>query len=283
MRLRIRHRTTYGFDRPVFVEPHVIRLRPRGDAAQWPHSLALQIDPVPAARAENLDAEGNAVTQAWFAGMTEHLRIESQSTVDTLRTDPFSFLLDDPSGMLPCRYRPALQHQLAASLGTDAPVHAAVRDIARAASEEAGHRPDRFPIALTTRIHDRFQVEYREDGDPRLPEATAALGSGACRDLAVLFMACCRSVGLAARFVSGYAYVDGSTDAELHAWAEVYIAGGGWRAYDPTLGLVVADLHVAVAAAAEPADAAPVSGSYRGSAISTLETVVEVSADTSAA
>jgi transglutaminase-like putative cysteine protease len=82
----------------------------------------------------------------------------------------------------------------------------------------------------------------------------------------MLFIECCHGMGLAARFVSGYAYVDDTVVQELHAWAEVYLPGGGWRGYDPTLGLAVAD----------SADAAPVSGSYRGSAVATLENVVEL-------
>jgi transglutaminase-like putative cysteine protease len=78
--------------------------------------------------------------------------------------------------------------------------------------------------------------------------------------------------------VSGYAHVDGAAEQEFHAWAEAYLPGGGWRGYDPTLGLAVADRHVAVAAAAEPAGAAAVSGTYRGSAVATLENVVDIMA-----
>ena len=130
---------------------------------------------------------------------------------------------------------------------------------------------------LTDQIHRDYTIEYREEGTPRDPDATLSLQSGACRDLAVLFVECCRSVGLAARFVSGYAHIDDSTDHEFHAWAEVYLPGGGWRGYDPTLGLAVADRHVVVAAAAHPSDAAGISGTFRGSAVATIETAVEIS------
>ena len=64
---------------------------------------------------------------------------------------------------------------------------------------------------------------------------------------------------------------------ELHAWGEVYLHGGGWRGYDPSHGLAVADRHVAVAAAAAPTDAAPVTGTYRGDGGGvTLDTRVEL-------
>ena len=87
----------------------------------------------------------------------------------------------------------------------------------------------------------------------------------------MLFCALCRAVGIAARFVSGYereaSVLDGG---DLHAWAEVYLRGGGWRGFDPSRGLAVSVHHVAVAAAADPALAAPVVGTYRGKAKATM-------------
>lgn len=277
MKLKIRHRTTYRFDHPVFLEPHVIRLRPRADAAVRPLALALDIDPLPAVRADNLDPESNVVTQAWFDGTTDRLTVESRSTVETLSTNPFEFLLDDPKADLPYAYPAALASRLSACCDDAGRVPPDVRALAQAAADEVGSRKDRFPWALTSLIHRQFQIETRDEGMPKTPEATLADRRGACRDLAVLYMACCRGMGLAARFVSGYAHVDdGGTDAELHAWAEIYLPGGGWRGYDPTLGLAVADRHVAVAAAADPADAAPVSGTFRGSARGSIDTSVEL-------
>jgi transglutaminase-like putative cysteine protease len=74
-------------------------------------------------------------------------------------------------------------------------------------------------------------------------------------------MEACRAVGLATRFVSGYQEGDLSTDDwELHAWAEVYLPGGGWRGYDPTHGLVVSDRHIALVASANSLYTAPVVG-----------------------
>jgi transglutaminase-like putative cysteine protease len=101
--------------------------------------------------------------------------------------------------------------------------------------------------------------------------------AGSCRDLAVVFCAMCRSMGLAARFVSGYqseAVVQ--PRAHMHAWAEVYLPGGGWRGYDPSQGLAVSTSHVAVAAAADPRMAAPVSGSYRGAARSAMQFQIQM-------
>jgi transglutaminase-like putative cysteine protease len=102
---------------------------------------------------------------------------------------------------------------------------------------------------------------------------------GSCRDFTVLFMEACRAVGLAARFVSGYEEGDSTVlERDLHAWAEVYIPGGGWRGFDPTHGLAVADRHVALVASAFPQFTAPVTGSTQegGRVSSRLTTEVRV-------
>jgi transglutaminase-like putative cysteine protease len=89
---------------------------------------------------------------------------------------------------------------------------------------------------------------------------------------------CCRLQGIAARFVSGYQEGDQNAGERfMHAWAEVYIPGGGWRGYDPTHGLAVADRHIAVAAAADARFAAPIEGIIRGTgATSSIEAEIKI-------
>jgi transglutaminase-like putative cysteine protease len=78
-------------------------------------------------------------------------------------------------------------------------------------------------------------------------------------------MAVCRAAAIPSRFVSGCQEGDPDCqEADLHGWAEVYLPGFGWRGYDPTHGLAVADRHIVYAASALVANAAPVSGSFRG-------------------
>lgn len=105
----------------------------------------------------------------------------------------------------------------------------------------------------------------RKDGAPYPPHQTLAERRGACRDLTLLFMEACRAVGLPARFVSGYGQ-GWAPRAEryMHAWPEVFVPGGGWRGYDPTVGMAVLERHIAVAAAANYEDAAAISGGYYG-------------------
>ena len=131
---------------------------------------------------------------------------------------------------------------------------------------------------ITHRIHETCEAVVRHHDDPWPASVTLAERRGACRDLAVLLTTACRAVGLAARFVSGYQAGDPEqTERELHAWAEVYLPGAGWRGYDPMRGTAVSDQHVALAAGLTPRAAAPTSGTFRGTgATSTLHTDVSM-------
>jgi transglutaminase-like putative cysteine protease len=126
-----------------------------------------------------------------------------------------------------------------------------------------------FLSALNRRIYRTCQHMIRETGAALPPGITWRQQAGSCRDLTVLFVEACRAVGLAARFVSGYQEGDLTrNDRHLHAWAEVYLPGAGWRGYDPTQDLAVGDRHVALVACAQPKYASPISGSFRGSGAS---------------
>lgn len=135
-----------------------------------------------------------------------------------------------------------------------------------------------FLSALASAMFSDFERTTRDVGPAYTPETTFAARQGTCRDLAVVFIDACRSQGIAARFVSGYAFERGREGSnDLHAWAEVYLPGAGWRGYDPTLGIAVADQHIPLAAAPEPLAAAPTSGAFRGTeAKSTMEFQVSI-------
>ena len=278
MTITIRHRTAYTFAAPVFLEPHLVRLRPRSDGAVRLLDFALEIEPPPAVRAENLDLDGNVVTHAWFEGLATELRLCTRARVETLRADPFRFLPAESERSLPYAYAPDRAAGLQQYRSAPDAAHPEVRAMALAAARDAERDQVLFPLELARRLHRECTVQVRPEGPPQPPGTTLATRRGACRDLAVLFVAGCRAVGLAARFASGYAARAGGAGDELHAWGEVYLSGGGWRGYDPSLGLAVADRHVAVAAAARPRDAAPVTGSFRGDAPARLEVDVDVRA-----
>ncbi len=95
--------------------------------------------------------------------------------------------------------------------------------------------------AMTHAIKAGFRYQERHEEGAQSAVETLALGSGTCRDFAVLMMEALRSIGLAARFVTGYLYDDtsGTTrgGGSTHAWCSVYLPGAGWVEYDPTNGL----------------------------------------------
>jgi transglutaminase-like putative cysteine protease len=260
----IRHVTRYTYDRPVFLEPHTIRMRPRCDSRQHVQQFALAIEPEPTVRSEFLNIDGNVVTRAWFAGLTNALTIRSACVVETTGNDPFDYLLDISAGKLPMRYAESLQKPLA-PFSNPANDSDSVRSYAQAVAHEREGLTLPFLYALCDRIYRECRCVIRAAGHPLPASETLAKREGSCRDLAFLFVEACRTQGIAARFVSGYHEGDpDQTEHHLHAWAEVYLPGGGWRGYDPTYGLAVADRHVAVGTSAIPANAAPVTGTFRG-------------------
>ncbi len=237
----------------------------------------IRIEPQPSAISQCFDLEGNTVTHAWFDGKTERLRVTSQSEVETLRTNAFDFLLDPSALTLPLRYTGGLERLLAPySLRAESDDHIG-KYAQEIACESSGYTLD-FLDRLNRRLHETCSHIIRETGMPQAPAFTLKQRLGSCRDLAVLFIDACRAVGLAARFVSGYRrYGRDPTKRYMHAWAEVFLPGGGWRGYDPTLGGPVADLHVAVAASYEPAGAAPIQGAFFGESVSSrMEVRVQI-------
>jgi transglutaminase-like putative cysteine protease len=264
MLFQIVHRTRYCYDGPVYFDPHEVRLRPRCDWSQRVLDFRLEIEPEPASIAHNLDADGNLVARAWFAGAHKTLRITTHATVETLRSNPFDFLLSDDFAVLPAKYAAEEAAALVPFRQTGV-VFGPVLELGRELLRQTEGKPLLFLRSLNGHIYTSLKTEVRLEGRPLAAEETLARGRGACRDLAVLFVAVCRAVGLAARFVSGYqAGVQKQQERYMHAWAEVYLPGAGWRAWDPSLGLAVADAHVAVAVGGEAGAALPLIGHIRG-------------------
>jgi len=239
----------------------------------------LEVEPKPSVWTEATDAEGNDIAHAWFEDLAESLVVKSAFEVETLRHNPFDFILHESSARrLPLEYPTDWRARLAPYLVNTSSSDGPVAEYARSVSEWAGGETLPFLTVLNERISSSYEVIIREQGDPLLAEVTLQSQQAACRDLAVLFMECCRRVGIASRFVSGYkaSEPDGG-QAYMHAWAEVYLPGAGWRGYDATQGLAVADRHVAVAAAAVPQLAAPISGTFRGTGVfSSIQPEIEV-------
>lgn len=277
MLFEIDHLTRYRYSLPVQLGEHLLRFLPAATAAQRPGLCEVRTDPAPAGLEPFVDAWGNRVQRVWFQGDCEALEIRAHLEVETLDLGPVGSPGDFP---------------LSPDYGADAawlgpyrvPLEdpAALEGFVRPLLATAGGSGLGFVEALNLAVNGLYHRGVRLDGPPMHPAQTLAAGAGVCRDLAVLFMAACRQVGLAARFVSGYQQGDGTRQLRyLHAWPEVYVPGGGWFGFDPTHGTAVGADHVAVAAAPSAAAVTPVEGGYSfvGAQLdSTLETEIVIAA-----
>jgi transglutaminase-like putative cysteine protease len=115
-------------------------------------------------------------------------------------------------------------------------------------------------------IQDRVKYTQRHMGPAWPAGRTLKERVGSCRDLAMLMIETCRCVGLPARFVSGYHLVEPRPQVyDLHAWAEIYLPGAGWRGFDPSGKGAIDDRYIVLATSSKPGLTAAVTGSFSGS------------------
>lgn len=276
MRFNVVHLTEYSYSAEVRLDVHRLRLSPRPGPDQQLISHTMEISPEPAGMSASTDSEGNVCHTVWWNEPTFGLKIASKCEVETLRSNPYDFLLTPANRQIPLDLT-SEEEALALCLHpieSDSQVAAFAFNLL----DEAQHQTIDFLQLLNQRIYEGWEQEVRPVGEPFSPSDTFHRRKGACRDMTVLFMEACRIVGVPARFVSGYS--EGDLDMEhrhLHAWAEVYLPGAGWRGFDPTLGLAVSNRHVALAASHSPEGATPVSGVfYSRAASSSLECQLEL-------
>ncbi|MDQ7830107.1 MAG: transglutaminase family protein [Desulfovibrionaceae bacterium] len=263
MLFRGEHETSYRYSRPVFLEPHVVRLTPLDAAAQRLAVFELEVSPPPAGRCAILDASGNPATRLWFDGLHQTLTVHTRFEARTLRANPFDYLLDPAAARLPLRLSEAENKALGPYLAARG--CPACGGLCTELAAAAGGLPVEFLSRLTDWLYRNVRVTARQAPGVWEPARTLGLLRGACRDVALVFLEVCRQAGLPARFVSGYQAGDANQDdRDLHAWPEAYLPGAGWRGYDPTLGLAVADAHLAVCAAHHPELCMPLAGTFRG-------------------
>lgn len=266
------HSTVYRYPFAVQLEPHTFRLRPRMTTTQRLLAFQLHILPTPDGHTECLDQDGNLSVRTWFSMPTHELSVRSQFTVELIRENPFDFLIRDESLKLSLWYPDSLSAALA-PYRSDGHVAASVKTYAASVAANSQWNTLAFLLDLCRQIFSTFQQMTRPEGPPWTSDETLGRAAGSCRDLAILFCDCCRVMGIAARFVSGYECASaGRADSYMHAWAEVYLPSAGWRGYDPSRGVAVADAHVAVAAAFDSVLASPVMGAYSGGSASRMET-----------
>lgn len=268
-RFAIRHRTSYRYTVPVSLAPHLLRLTPRADSARLV-SRQLWVSPTPLSVAEESDAFGNARTRLDFGPeLTPVLQVESLVVVET--SPPPDLTLAPPLPTLP--WLSPLADAL--SPFREEEPDGDVSSLAHALSNEVGAAPLPFFDRLCRYLHDNIERGLRLEGAAQTPARTLALRSGACRDLTVLFLAVCRSLGVAGRFVSGYQGQEETPDGQrhLHAWPEVWVPGLGWLGWDPMHGVRAGPGHVALSVAPAQSSTMPIEGGFYFSGESVTSTL----------
>jgi transglutaminase-like putative cysteine protease len=286
--LEIRHLTVYRYRRPVRFGEHRMMFRPRESYDQHVVSHDLVIDPGPSRLRYVQDVFGNSVGIAEFDRRSDRLSFESRVVLEHRPSAPLPDAEEkiSPYGAtFPFAYASEDMPDLLRSIERH---YADPERRVEAFSRRFLHWNGATPIAslladMTRDIHQRFSYAKRFDGRIQTPAETLALGTGTCRDFAVLMMEAARSLGLAARFVSGYVYspAQDGPDARLggghtHAWAQVYLPSCGWIEFDPTNGIIGNQDLVRVAVSRDPQQAAPLSGVWDGAAEDFLDMTVEV-------
>jgi transglutaminase-like putative cysteine protease len=282
MKLCIRHRTTYRYAEDVTFGPHRMMLRPREDHdVRIEHSI-LEISPAHEVRWMR-DMNGNCVALIDFLAPARELTIYSEIVLRHDDSNPFDFKIETEALCHPFSYDEKTLQELGAFRQMVYPEEADVLHdwLNRVWPEGESAGTIARLQGLNAHIYANFRYQIRPEEGVQLPAETIRRGSGSCRDFATLFLEACRCRGLAARFVSGYLRSGATSDpaASTHAWAEVYLPGGGWIGFDPTAGLLTTSHHVPVAVSRHPENAMPISGSFTGTRHAFLNIEVDVRVD----
>lgn len=262
-RVSIRHETTYDFDRPATIMPHIIRLRPVPHSRTVITDYSLQVEPVSHFIHWQQDPFANHIARLVFTRPARRLRLTVKLTADLKPVNPFDFFIESSAEQYPFQYEQRMHKALLPCLEivdrSDSMTHwVEGADRQRQPTIE-------FITAENRRVRDA--VDYNIRHEPGVLSCSEVLqaGRGSCRDSSWLLVQTLRHHGIAARFVSGYMIhlkddAEQAEFSELHAWAEAYIPGAGWIGLDPTSGLLATEGHIPLACAPDPEDTAPVEG-----------------------
>jgi len=276
LRLLVQHRSHYGYpDKPAFLGPHTLRLHPAAHAKAEIETYSLVCE-----QAERIqwsqDPFGNRVARVSFDYDRRFSTLDfvMEMAVEIRPVNPFDFFVDDRCAELGFTYPKEYLTELRPFFTGDDPAFAT----GKLFDEFLKQMPDsgktvEAVVEMNRLVNQKVKYVIREEAGVWTPEETLQNGKGSCRDSAVLLCALMRRRGLAARFASGYLIqvIDegmipdlpkglDKDVVDLHAWAEVYIPGGGWIGLDATSGLMCSEGHIPIACASTPALAAPLNG-----------------------
>jgi len=283
--LTVRHVTTYHYKQPVAFGEHRMMLRPRDDDDQQVLESELRITPEPSQLAWTKDIFGNHVATARFADRASELRFDSTIHLDHAPGYFHAADIDDSARTYPFVYAAEDRSDLARFIAPLSPHRELDRWAAKFLRQDGSADTRELLVDLTRAINQNFKHVARHEKGIQDPIRTLKLASGSCRDLAVLMIAALRSLGIAARFVSGYLNLDDDdrvTGGNTHAWVQVYVPGPGWVDFDPSSGAVGNQNLVRVAVVREPREAIPLQGTWTGTASDHLTMKVAVKVITAA-
>jgi transglutaminase-like putative cysteine protease len=268
--LTIRHKTEYRYAKPVSFGEHRVMLRPRDSHDLRVIGLRMTVDPAPVSLRWIHDVFGNSVGIAKFEGQSDRLVFESEATIDHEPKFGIDLPHDDAELIYPFQYEPEEMPDLwrlisRQYLDPNGTIEAWAR---RFVTLDPPTNSRDLLTDITHAIKQQFRYRRRTDPGVQAPLETLQLGTGTCRDSALFMIEAVRSLGFAARFVSGYLHVRASSGrvggGSTHAWVQVYLPSAGWVEFDPTNGIVGNHDLIRVAVAREPRQALPLSGTYTG-------------------
>jgi transglutaminase-like putative cysteine protease len=288
--LNVRHKTTYSYAQPVQFGEHRLMSRPRDSHDLRIIDTALLITPPASAMRWIHDVFGNSIAIASFTEQATELVFESSFRAEHFPATereisiepyaerfPFSYSAEDTAdlGRTKDRHYPDPEHK----------IDEWAKKIL--AETESGATLDVL-MKMTQQIKQQFTYAARDAEGVQTPLETLTLGTGSCRDFAVFMMEAARSLGLAARFVSGYLYDESLIGAgggmvgggATHAWVQIFLPGAGWVEYDPTNALIGGRNLIRVAVARDASQATPLAGTYTGLPTDFLGIKVEVTVAT---
>ena len=279
MKIRIQHQTVYRYAEKVAFGQHRMLLRPREGHDIHIEQSILEVQPAHCIRWIR-DVYGNSIAVVDFTERASELTVYSEVLLNHFDANPFDFHIEAEAIQYPFLYSYEAFLELASLLTPAYPEDASsVRDWL-GQFWKPGQVVGTLDLlqSLNRNINQRFHYEIRNEPGVQSPSRTLSKVSGSCRDFATLFIEACRCLGLGARFVSGYILAGDATGtgSSTHAWAEIYLPGGGWKGFDPTLGVLTTSQHVAIAVSRHPENATPISGSFLGPGSAYLGTEVKV-------
>lgn len=277
MDLNIVHTSRYTYTKPVSLLSHYLRFKPQLRSYLTLNNFELKLTPNAMSVTERIDAENNPYFQVWMEPIPiKQFSVKATINVTTEKFDPFHFIIDPPINFF--------EHQFHYSKSMEEflkPYLVVLKPNSNYTSflNERIKGSDRSSILFITDflryISKNFEYIRKDDHIVLDAEHIFERRTGSCKELSWMLIEMLRTTGLAARFVSGYAYkkILGAGH-ELHAWVEVLLPGAGWIGLDPSSGLLTDERYIPVATSFNPALTMPIAGAFAGAASSKLQASV---------